>query len=280
MQVGSKNAAFFMGHSIKVSTRREDEPWVHELHLAAGELEERYRRCAQASGRWRGGGAWHVAPPTEHQLQSPLHWSHRWGHYAACTLSCTPFLSCSMKCGCRQEPVYRGDMVHRNPGDASTLSPMEHPFSVTRSWVASEAGAGAGTGEGEGDGAVGGEANDGLGRSFTRVLIGDLKPDIMELIMGEEAGSRICQQLAHLYHFYLHGAAGNRHADGAGAATGTLPNGEALPEIVVRYMQDARVVWSRSLAEVSGGGGCWGANGCCQGGGRRRCCVVADRDWK
>jgi hypothetical protein len=191
-----------------------------------------------------------------------------------------PKLSHDMRVKCRQEPVYRGDMVHRNPGDASTLSPMEHPFSVTHSWVASEAGAGAGTGEGEagGDGAVGGEANDGLGRSFTRVLIGDLKPDIMELIMGEEAGRRICQQLAHLYHFYLHGAAGNRHADGAGAARGTLPNGEALPEIVVRYMQDAHMVWGRSLAEVSGGCGCWGANGYCQGGGRKRCCGGADRD--
>lgn len=42
-QVGSKNAAFFIGSSVKVVTRRVGEPYVHELQLSAGELEQRYR---------------------------------------------------------------------------------------------------------------------------------------------------------------------------------------------------------------------------------------------
>lgn len=43
MQVGSKNAAFFMGSSIKVVTKRAEEAYVHELGLAADVLEQRYR---------------------------------------------------------------------------------------------------------------------------------------------------------------------------------------------------------------------------------------------
>lgn len=39
---GSKNAGFFMGSSIKVATRKEGEPYVHELGLAAADLEQRY----------------------------------------------------------------------------------------------------------------------------------------------------------------------------------------------------------------------------------------------
>jgi hypothetical protein len=41
--VGSKNAGFFMGSSIKVATKRQDELYVHELRLAAADLEQRYQ---------------------------------------------------------------------------------------------------------------------------------------------------------------------------------------------------------------------------------------------
>ncbi len=43
LQVGSKNAGFFMGSSIKVATKRADELYVHELCLAAADLEARYQ---------------------------------------------------------------------------------------------------------------------------------------------------------------------------------------------------------------------------------------------
>ena len=43
LQVGSKNAAFFMGRCIKVATRRPGDAFVHELTIGAEELEQRYR---------------------------------------------------------------------------------------------------------------------------------------------------------------------------------------------------------------------------------------------
>ena len=81
------------------------------------------------------------------------------------------------------------DMVHRNPGDTSTLTAMEQPFSVARAWVAAE-------GEPDG-GALGGElgggSTAGTGPSFTRVVIGDLKPDVLRQIMDGEQGGHVCQ---------------------------------------------------------------------------------------
>jgi len=81
------------------------------------------------------------------------------------------------------QEVYVEDMVHRNPADPSTLSPAEQPFSVARAWVAAE---------GEEAGAAW-EAGGGTGPSFTRVVIGDLKPDVLRQIMDDEQGTHICQ---------------------------------------------------------------------------------------
>ena len=41
--MGSKNAAFFMGKCIKIATRSADSSYVHELGIAAADLEERYK---------------------------------------------------------------------------------------------------------------------------------------------------------------------------------------------------------------------------------------------
>eukprot|EP00951_Prasinocladus_malaysianus_P031030 scaffold295170_cov44-Prasinocladus_malaysianus.AAC.1 len=43
-----------------------------------------------------------------------------------------------------------------------------------------------------------------------RVVIGDLKEDICQLLMDDEQSLRMCNELAHVYHYYLHGAGGNR----------------------------------------------------------------------
>ena len=40
------------------------------------------------------------------------------------------------------------------------------------------------------------------------------------------------QELAHLYHYYLHGEQGNR---GSGGKKERLPNGEPFPDILLRY---------------------------------------------
>ena len=43
MQVGSKNAAFYLGRRIKVATRHTGSNYVHELSIGASDLEQRYR---------------------------------------------------------------------------------------------------------------------------------------------------------------------------------------------------------------------------------------------
>lgn len=188
-------------------------------------------------------------------------------------------------------------MLHRNPGDASTLSPVEQPFGAAAAWVQAEA-----------EALAAGEA------SFTRVLIGDLKPEVLRLIMEDEGGTHICQvrgssargavcreqgrgpfgrfagarhteagpgpgpgvarglsllchwlaqELAHLYHYYLHGEGGNRGAGCGGAQQqggGLLPNGEPLPDITLHYLEESRTVWSRKLAEVRVGRGTCGSD--------------------
>ena len=46
----------------------------------------------------------------------------------------------------------------------------------------------------------------------------------------------LLQELAHLYHYYLHGEQGNRTAGGSKAVReGRLPNGEPFPDIVLQY---------------------------------------------
>lgn len=115
--VGSKNAAFFVGSSVKVVTKRAGEPYVHELQLCAGDLEKRYRAGA---------------------------------------------------------PVYEATMVHRRPGDESTLEPWEARFPATQAWVREEREAGAAA-------------------SFTRVLISGVKPDVLAQMAKEAEGARICR---------------------------------------------------------------------------------------
>jgi hypothetical protein len=46
-------------------------------------------------------------------------------------------------------------------------------------------------------------------RSFTRVVIGDLKPDVLAQLQDEAGAQALLRDLAHLYHYYLHGARGN-----------------------------------------------------------------------
>ena len=42
-QVGSKNAAFYLGRCIKMSTKQAQGQYVHELSISAAELEKRYK---------------------------------------------------------------------------------------------------------------------------------------------------------------------------------------------------------------------------------------------
>jgi hypothetical protein len=93
------------------------------------------------------------------------------------------------------EQVYKERIHKRMPG-MPTCTTQETPFAVLTDWVAAEAGGAA------------------VGAStFTRVIVSDLKADILKQLR-DEAARNVCRQLAHLYHYYLHGAEGNTQ-DGA-----------------------------------------------------------------
>lgn len=63
---------------------------------------------------------------------------------------------------------------------------------------------------------------------------------------------QVCRELAHLYHYYLHGPQGNLPSTSSGPrrAAGLLPSGEPAPEVVVEFTCGSRLLWRRSLAEV------------------------------
>lgn len=136
------------------------------------------------------------------------------------------------------QAVYEEDMVHRNPGDNTTLSEIEVPFSITRKWVDAE---------------LMDKAS-----SFTRVIVGNVKSDIIDLISDDNDGSHVCTELAHLYHYYLHGDLGNRLPNTglgqcdlqASSTENTLPNGERMPRIRLQRFNDALISWERCLDEV------------------------------
>lgn len=41
------------------------------------------------------------------------------------------------------------------------------------------------------------------------MVVGDLKPDVLGALADEEAALRVLRDLAHLYHYYIHGPKGN-----------------------------------------------------------------------
>lgn len=102
--VGSKNAAFFLGCSIKIATRTRGSPLVHELAIRSAELEQRYRDG---------------------------------------------------------QAVYEEDILHRRPGDASTLSSEERKMPLLARWVAEEAGSAGDGGDDGAEGVVSGRRGDG-----------------------------------------------------------------------------------------------------------------------
>ena len=143
-----------------MATRKAGELYVHELCLAAADLEQRYRQKEVRGAAGGRAGLGQGAP-------------------AACAPRCQAGAEAEAVPAPRAQDVYVEEMVHRNPGDASTLAPMEQPFSVTRAWVAGEA---------EQTGAAGAASS-----GFTRVVIGDLKPDVLRQIMKDGEGARAAQ---------------------------------------------------------------------------------------
>ena len=167
--------------------------------------------------------------------------------------------------------------MHRMPGDASTLSPIEAQFPVAQEWVASEQQQFPSQGERIADSQQTHPSFE--GPSFTRVIVADLKPEVLQQITDTDRYEQVCRDLAHLYHYYLHGQYGNIACDKTeGAApqpaaakrgkrksrsspgdaqqpvqkkSSLLPSGQAIPSIIIEHHAEGSQVWEANLADVN-----------------------------
>lgn len=175
------------------------------------------------------------------------------------------------------QAVYEGDLVHRLPGDPSTMSPVERTFSKCADWVARELQQ-LPQPQDPSSQLVAESPQDSQapppGSSFTRVVIADLKPEVLQQISDADRYATVCRDLAHLYHYYLHGEHGNRlHtvvSQGPDAQHGgsrpnsassdreqqkaarptVLPSGQKLPDIVIEHAVEGQPEWSAHLVDV------------------------------
>eukprot|EP00775_Hariotina_reticulata_P002831 gene2831-3124_t len=144
---------------------------------------------------------------------------------------------------CEGEVVYEEDMLHRLPGDASSILACEEGFPLAAVLLQQEVV--------EGESATcpvsNTDACSSSNASFTRVMVHDLKPDVLEQLLDRDNGQSILRDLAHLYHYYLHGAQGNTFTK---SRASQLPNGERIPDIVVERLVGTGVAWRKLLVEV------------------------------
>lgn len=190
-------------------------------------------------------------------------------------------------------------MVHRMLGDASTLTAEEKGFAGVQDWVSAEPGAAGGgftrvimTSLKEGvlsqllepdagprlcrvrhlrpchKGTRRGQAA-GAGFHAAWGLLATACPGVKPsaTACGPTPSPRLCsmQELAHLYHYYLHGEQGNREP-GAPASG---------PTIILRLMVGTSTVWEKSLAEVGQSRWCRDVLGSATTSCRTNCFVIA-----
>ena len=130
------------------------------------------------------------------------------------------------------ETAYQSVMQHRPLGNTSTLGPGELRHAVPlRQWVEEEAGARS---------------------SFTRVIISTLTEPVYAACNAEGGMEQLCRELAHVFHYYVHGADGNVQqtpaGDVAGPAAAAAPS--AQPNIVVEKWHAASRVFAMPLRSV------------------------------
>lgn len=124
------------------------------------------------------------------------------------------------------QAVYEADMVHRAPGNPSTLTSTEEVFADMHGRVAAEQ-------------AVPRD------QGFTRVLLSDVKPEIAEQLAQDAEGRELCREFAHAYHYYIHGPGGNRGGDVAPSS------GVPRLRLEVCWHLDDRVLWRTDLSSVA-----------------------------
>ena len=79
------------------------------------------------------------------------------------------------------QAVYEEDLVHRMPGDASTLGQFEAGYPVAKAWIGEE--------QARQESAASDPAQD----SFTRVVVGELKPEVLHHIGNASGREQLCR---------------------------------------------------------------------------------------
>ena len=133
-----------------------------------------------------------------------------------------------------RENAYEADLIHRNPGDVSTLSSAETRFEQAVQAVVEETA----------------ECRGGNEASFTRLTISELKEEIADQIKDKYSCEQICRELAHIYHFYIHGSKGTYGGEADLRNCTKLPDGSALPEIQVESYCEGRLIFKKNLYDV------------------------------
>ena len=159
------------------------------------------------------------------------------------------------------------------------MNATEAQFPVAHVWVANELQHSSSQGERVADFQQPNPSPQGI--SFTRVIVADLKPEVLQQIAAVDKYEQVCRDLAHLYHYYLHGQHGNiaiecDKTEGAApqAAAGKrgkrksrsptdspqqpaqkmssmLPSGQAIPSIIIEHCTEGTPVWEANLADVN-----------------------------
>ena len=73
------------------------------------------------------------------------------------------------------QAVYEEDLIHRQPGIASTLNKQEEGFPVSKKWIQEEKGSGP------------------TSNSFTRIVIGELKTEILKELGSTTGREQLCR---------------------------------------------------------------------------------------
>ena len=205
--VGSKNAAFFMGRCIKLASKSRDNVLVHELQISADALEQRYQTSPDQVCTT-------VLPASEQLLQKAGGISlNAEARMNGC--GWPSFERSRLVLKALHAQVYKEQIQKRLPGELPTAPSPTFDFAVLADWAAAEVG----TGSNDADG--------GADSTFTRVVVSDLKADILQQFK-DDAAQNVCRQLAHLYHYYLHGPDGNTRT-GALALAATMVASTDLP---------------------------------------------------
>jgi hypothetical protein len=206
--VGSKNAAFYLGRTVRVATRAAGAPRVSELCIRGDELERRYRAgeaVYEEDMVHRPPGASYAegSAPDERAFEAVMR----------------PWLEGETAAAAQQQQQQQQQQPR--PASGGGAGGSESPRAA------------ANPSSSDGAEAAAASAAASSGPTFTRVTVTDLKEDVLAQLLGggggggggggrgnnsasppdpdsEDLGADITRDLAHLYHYYLHGAGGNK----------------------------------------------------------------------